>query len=209
VRFQTLRDGSLTLLHFSHASPLLKERMEHGTVTAFHIDPSGSFTLPSSLGGEVSLHPVVIPPVPLVINGKIYTCAGSGLMYQGHRFSTMLPYTVGPELPKAWWQAQCLFQGLDDTGTRQQLKERLMGRHIAMDPRMVLAEQVANRQFREKNKQYRDALGEGYEMLEEDYREMLERDMQKAKETAKGWFEGGPGTPEVFERLTGEAMLAE
>lgn len=84
-----------------------------------------------------------------------------------------------------------------------------MGRHIEMDPRMVLAEQVASRQFREKNKKYRDALGEGYELLEEDYREMFEKDMRTAEETATRWFHDGFGTPEVFARLQEEAKVSE
>jgi hypothetical protein len=188
---------------------LLKGKMEYGPVSAFHANPDGSFTSPSCLDREIPLDPVVIPPIPNVINGKIFTCAGSGLMYEGHSFSTVLPYTVTPELPKVWWQAQCIFQGLDDKGTVAELKERLMGREITMDPRMVLAQQMADRRFREKNKKYSDALGEGYKLLEEDYCEMFEKDMRTAEETAKAWFKDGPGAPGVYERMMKEAKTAD
>lgn len=182
--------------------------MEHGPVSVVYTMPDGLFTSCSSSDGEIPLYPLVIPPIPTVINGKIFTSAGSGLMYEGHKFSTILPYTVGPELPKEWWQAQCLFQGLDDKGTVMELMERLMGRTIAMDPRMVLAEETADRQFRAKNKMYRDALGDGYEILEEDYQEMLEKDMRVAKEITKDWFKEGPGALGVFDRLEKEGKAA-
>ncbi|KAI9789406.1 MAG: hypothetical protein M1816_006066 [Peltula sp. TS41687] len=123
------------------------------------------------------LFPKVIPPLSVVIKGCEYECAGDGLLRNKQSFqSDLTDYLplLEPKRTKAgaiaarqpqpikknkdWWQAQCAFRGLSQSGNLSQLQDRLRGADSKrMSTDHLEAEVKLNRDFRQQNAAVRDS----------------------------------------------------
>ena len=98
------------------------------------------------------LYPIVIPPVEVKIGNKTFTCAGDGLLKDGHGYEgnlkQFLPLTepkktkggtiatkqaAPPSKPLAFWKAQCAFRNFVQNGSIEALQSRLEGTDPKMD----------------------------------------------------------------------------
>lgn len=123
------------------------------------------------------LRPIVISPLAVVVNGCGYNCSGDGLLRNGHAFQSDLTDYLPLLEPKRtkggsiaarqptpikktrdWWQAQCAFRGLAQSGNVSQLQDRLRWADSkSMNKDVLEAEVRLNREFREQNAAVRDS----------------------------------------------------
>lgn len=101
-------------------------------------------------------------PLEHTHKGVRYTCAGAGLLKDGHAYDAhaekFLPLRNGaaahPVEKKlvAWWKAQCAFRGLNQTGAINDLQLRLREAKATMLSELKTAQTELNRQYKKNNK---------------------------------------------------------
>ena len=116
------------------------------------------------------LHPIKIPPLEVEFGSQIFTCAGNGLLKDGHGYANdlglYLPRTepvrtrwgkiakrqpTPIKKPLAFWKAQCAFRNLEQTGSIKVLQSRLAGLDPRMDKELAKEQSRANKEFRTSN----------------------------------------------------------
>ena len=115
------------------------------------------------------LHPIVIPPLEHTHKSVKYTCAGEGILKDGHRYDAHAEKFIPPKStkagaepkeldkkPAAYWKAQCAFRGLNQTGSINDLQLRIRETKKKMLPELKTAESELNKEFRKENKSSRD-----------------------------------------------------
>ena len=132
------------------------------------------------------LIPIVIPPLDVTLDMINFTCAGDGLLNNGHKFdpnvTSYLPLLEPartkagkvrvhqPHIkkqPLAYWTAQCIFRGLSQKGTISSLQDQLRGSNLGMREALSETEKRLNKEFREKNAAARDQRWNRMESNEE------------------------------------------
>ncbi|KAI9756484.1 MAG: hypothetical protein M4579_003823 [Chaenotheca gracillima] len=133
------------------------------------------------------LYPIVISPQRVTLGNWLFTYAGRGLLMEGHAYEPELnnhllpledsndeddavlltPPPEGTLRPLSYWRAQCVFRGLQPSGTAEQLQSRLRMANTGMLVEYRLVEQQIDKSFREKNAHARSVDWEAIESVEE------------------------------------------
>ena len=120
------------------------------------------------------LYPIVIPPIEVKFGNKIFTCAGDGLLKDGHGYESNLkqfcPLTESkktkggnvaakqstpPNKPLAFWKAQCAFRNFVQNGSIEAIQNRLGGTDPKMDKELAKEQIRVNKKFRKLNDEAR------------------------------------------------------
>ena len=113
------------------------------------------------------LYLIVIPPIEVKFGNKTFTCAGDGLLKEGHAYESnlkqFLPLTEPKKTksgnvaakqptpqskPLAFWKAQCAFRNFVQNGTIEALQSRLGGTDPKMDKELAKEQTRVNKEFR-------------------------------------------------------------
>ncbi|KAI9842469.1 MAG: hypothetical protein M1837_007138 [Sclerophora amabilis] len=130
------------------------------------------------------LLPIVIPPRWVTLGNRKFSYAGRGLLRDGHSYdaearNNLPPLTPPssddvdwparpPQTPKrllAYWKAQCVFRGLNPSGTLAELQSVIRTSNAGMTAELAAAERRLDNEFRTKNALERDRK---WETLEND-----------------------------------------
>ena len=113
------------------------------------------------------LYPIVIPLIEVKTGNKTFTCAGDGLLKDGHGYESnlkqFLPLTEPKKTkagniaskqpapqskPLAFWKAQCAFRNFVQNGSIETLQSRLRGTDPKMDKDLAKEQTRVNKEFR-------------------------------------------------------------